>query len=217
MTATAKPNTLKLGMQKSLIAYCQSFIVKSQLNFRRFLAISDKPKAISGFTLIELLVVIAIAGILVAISVPNLISFNRRQQLKNGLQEIKIVLRFAQNKALASEIDLTLCSATYQGGAKLLGWYAYFPTSGTSYQITGRCAPALEFGRRDFNLPQGLSFENSREIVVLFLPSATVKFFDSLLDLDNPNSAESPSIPVQVKNQVNQTVQVTVTARGEIK
>ncbi len=173
----------------------------------------------SGFTLIELLVVIAIMGILVAISIPSLIEFNRRQQLKNGSQELKTVLRFGQNKALASEFDQSLCTQNYAGRTfKLLGWYGFFPTTGTSYHIAGRCAPALDFGRRDFNLPAGLAFDNTREIVVLFVPAtANVKFFDSLLDLNNPNSSESPAIPIQVRNQLGASAQVTVTARGEIR
>jgi len=62
-----------------------------------------KTQNLRGFTLIELIVIIGILFILVAISIPTLVFFQKESDLNNGTEEIINALRFAQNKTLASE------------------------------------------------------------------------------------------------------------------
>lgn len=56
-----------------------------------------------GFTLIELLTVIGILIVLTAMSIPAFRSFQKESDLTNTTEEIINILRFAQNKTLASE------------------------------------------------------------------------------------------------------------------
>ena len=55
-----------------------------------------------GFTLVEILVVISIIGLIVAIAVPSLADFVRRQQLAQSSKEVLSTLRDAQSRSISS-------------------------------------------------------------------------------------------------------------------
>lgn len=56
-----------------------------------------------GFALIELLVVVIILVVLMAITIPSMISFQKTPQLNNSFEEVVNALRVAQNKTISSE------------------------------------------------------------------------------------------------------------------
>lgn len=64
---------------------------------------SRNHKFLAGFTLIELIIVIAILSVLLAITIPNLVSYKKQTDLNNNVQEFVSTLKLAQNKALSSE------------------------------------------------------------------------------------------------------------------
>lgn len=82
----------------------------------------EKDKSGGGFTLIELLIIVAVLIILTLVAVPSLRSFQKESDLTNTTEEIINILRFAQNKTLASE------------GASQ--WGVYFSTSTIPHQYT---------------------------------------------------------------------------------
>ncbi|PKG86441.1 hypothetical protein CXF85_01695 [Colwellia sp. 75C3] len=62
-----------------------------------------------GFSLIELLVTIAIAGLIIAISLPNLGSFIAQVRVDNEVSELQRLLLTTRNAAINSGEDATLC------------------------------------------------------------------------------------------------------------
>ncbi len=99
-----------------------------------------------GVTFIELSVTLGIIVILLLISVPVFLFFQRRSELNNSVEEIISTLRSAQNKTLASE------------GASQYG--VYFDSSAWPHQYT--LFKGLSFASRDgsfdkvYNLPTGI-------------------------------------------------------------
>lgn len=100
-----------------------------------------------GFTLIELLISIFIITIFLGISFAGYASLNQRQTLIAGGQNLKNILRDAQNRAINPELDCTKCNCEAGANIGFSGWYVDF----TSQKIYAKC-DANQFGDKPFGL-----------------------------------------------------------------
>jgi type IV fimbrial biogenesis protein FimT len=98
----------------------------------------------NGFSLLELMVTVAIAAILLAVAVPNLRTFMRRNTITSETNDLIGDLQFARSTAVNRRILVAVCAKsstavscagtnTYENG-----WLIYIPTSaGAVYAGTG--------------------------------------------------------------------------------
>ncbi len=103
----------------------------------------------SGFTLIELLISIFIITILLGASFAGYARLNQRQTLISSGQNLKNILRDAQNRAVDNEIDCNSCDCSVSGSTSFNGWTVDF----TNKRIFGSCGviPTI-YSARPFNL-----------------------------------------------------------------
>ena len=66
----------------------------------------------NGFTLIELLVTLSIAAILLAVGVPNFVSFVQNNRLATQSNDVLTLLSFARSEAVKRNLTVTACSST---------------------------------------------------------------------------------------------------------
>lgn len=102
----------------------------------------------TGFTIIELLVSVTILGILIGFSIAGYSKLNQRQHLIAIGQDIKIILRDAQSRALAGDSDCSICDCTSTAAQTEKGWYVNF----SELTFYGMCG-ASRFSSRSFTLP----------------------------------------------------------------
>ncbi len=131
-----------------------------------------------GFSLIELLVVIALFSITSIAVTVSYISFEAKEQVKNGALQLKSDLRNAENKAVSGDKisntsgPCTTTSTPVSGSPitanSLGGWYVYVDNTSPAitYQITGVCltsngaTPPVysenSFGNVSYKFPTGV-------------------------------------------------------------
>lgn len=73
---------------------------------------ADAPVATRGFTLIELLVTLSIAAILLAVAVPNFITFVQNNRLASQANDLVTMLNYARSEAVKRNRSITVCSST---------------------------------------------------------------------------------------------------------
>lgn len=73
---------------------------------------ADAPVATRGFTLIELLVTLSIAAILLAVAVPNFITFVQNNRLASQANDLVTMLNYARSEAVKRNQTITVCSST---------------------------------------------------------------------------------------------------------
>jgi type IV fimbrial biogenesis protein FimT len=83
-----------------------------------------------GFTLIELLVTISVAAILIAIAVPNFVSFVQNARITSQANDLVTTLNYARSEAIKRGIRTTVCSSTTGTGCAAsttweTGWLAF--------------------------------------------------------------------------------------------
>lgn len=144
---------------------------------------SCKPR---GFTLIEIMVTVAVTVILLAVAVPNYISFMRSNKLSTNVNTFVQALQFARLEArgrgatLCASSDQTTCnskvwsdgwivfsdydsSGTLNGNDEILRVGEAFSAGSTITSTATLAADAAKvtFGRQGFNVPAGAvhSFE----------------------------------------------------------
>ncbi len=71
---------------------------------------ADAPVATRGFTLIELLVTLSIAAILLAVAVPNFITFVQNNRLVSQANDFVTMLNYARSEAVKRNQRITVCS-----------------------------------------------------------------------------------------------------------
>ncbi|MCM8787833.1 MAG: prepilin-type N-terminal cleavage/methylation domain-containing protein [Candidatus Omnitrophica bacterium] len=101
--------------------------------------ITQKGDLEKGFTFIEILIVVAIIMILTVFGLNSYNDFHKRRLVERVRDELKVNLRYTQNKALTNQKDCSVCGGSddcsQSGDNVLYGWYANFSTN----QIYGRC------------------------------------------------------------------------------
>jgi len=85
-------------------------------------------KYATGFTLIELLIAITIVALLTAVTVPAFLRFSARQELSQGVADVKTDLRTVQNRAI-SGIDRQV------GGVDYYWWGIKFTAESGDYSF----------------------------------------------------------------------------------
>lgn len=66
----------------------------------------------NGFTLIELLVTLSVAAILLAVAVPNYITFIQNNRLATQANDLVTMLNYARSEAVKRNQRITVCSST---------------------------------------------------------------------------------------------------------
>lgn len=66
----------------------------------------------TGFTLIELLVTLSIVGILLAVGVPNFVTFIQNNRLATQANDVVTLLNYARSEAIKRGVRVTVCSST---------------------------------------------------------------------------------------------------------
>lgn len=166
-----------------------------------------------GFTLIEMLVGISLFGIFFGLGLTQYNRFNRRQTLLEAARELKSHLRFAQQKAVAGEMDCDstecggldgTCGTADPGEKSLAGWH--FRLNGTNaYEILGECC--------DSNFPPNCE-EFSEKSISLSRDQMTIGGSDILFyPLDRGTNGPA----TLTLTYAGQTESVFVSASGEIK
>lgn len=192
-----------------------------------------------GFTLIELLVLISLFALISGAITVSYLSFERRQRLKNAVEQVKVDLRWMQNNALTGNkgIGSGVCSST----ERLAGWvfYAnegddhyernlvckkndlseYFPSSITVDLPNGIIIGNISYWTTDFNDGDGL--------IVLFWPLTGEAFFinqgrpylnaDYTLNLSKLWQPSGKSVVLTIwDNKSGESQQVTILPNGTI-
>lgn len=70
---------------------------------------ADAPAASRGFTLIELLVTLSIAAVLLAVAVPNFITFIQNNRLTSQANDLVSMLNYARSEAIKRGTRITVC------------------------------------------------------------------------------------------------------------
>lgn len=120
-----------------------------------------------GFTLIEILVAVSVTLIIASTVVINYNSFNANQQVKQSALTFKNNLRYAQQKAKASEKGSNCSGFSYLYG------YALQITSDTSYRVLARCtndntgatAPSDGIVIGTYTLPPGVMMSTASQTI----------------------------------------------------
>lgn len=158
----------------------------------------------AAFTLIELLISIFIITIIISISFAGYANLNQRQTLIASGQNLKNILRDAQQRAVNRELDCgpAKCNCDVGANTGFSGWYVDF---GPTPKIYGKCG-AYQFGEKQF----GLSSD------VLISPYIT-PVSSPLIFTNNPPGASSiATICVKHNNLNNAYYVVRVKGTGAI-
>ncbi|KUK79568.1 MAG: hypothetical protein XD95_0301 [Microgenomates bacterium 39_7] len=150
----------------------------------------------SGFTLIELLVAVGILLLLVGLGLANYISFNDRQALIQGAEQVREAMADAQNSARSGKL---------RGCGQL---QSYQVTFGNSVTIQSVCAPGggTSESARSFALPSGVMASGS----TLYIAPLRGLVFDNQTLIDGASFHD-----ITLENSYGSVV-VTVTRSGAV-
>ncbi len=149
----------------------------------------------AGFTLIELLVAVGVLLLLVGLGLANYISFNDRQALIQGAEQVREAVADAQNSARSGKL---------RGCDELASYQVSF--SVTTVNIQSQCALGNADAARVFTLPSGVTVSGN----TLYISPLNGFVFNT------PNFNDSAA-PYTVSLQNNYgTVDISVTRNGAV-
>lgn len=104
----------------------------------------------NAFTIIELLISVGIISIILGVSFAGYARLNQRQTLISAGQNLKNMLRDAQNRAVNAELDCGTgkCDCISGADTGYSGWYADL---GSAQKIYAKCS-AYQFGDKTLGL-----------------------------------------------------------------
>lgn len=108
----------------------------------------------AGFTLIELLVVTVIIFTLSGLGIAGYNRFNQVQVLKQSAEDLKSVLRDAQNRAAVGQKDESICGSAPT--SLPLDHWRFFITDNNAYTISGFCN-SEEFSISTYDTPTNIT------------------------------------------------------------
>lgn len=150
----------------------------------------------TGFTLLELIIGIGILVIILAISIPSIISLQRRPLVNNTSEEVMNTLKLAQNKALSSE------------GNSQYG--VYFNTTADPHQYI--LFKGSSYALRDTAFDQIYSISSETEFYAINIGGGNEIVFDRLTGTtQNPGD-----ISLRLKMDNSQTKTINVDGFGVI-
>ena len=97
-----------------------------------------------GFTLIELLVTISILAILLAIAVPNFITFIQNNRVTSQTNDLVTALNYARSEAIKRGVRTTVCSRATDTSCAAsttwdTGWLVFVDCNGDGVRDLGTC------------------------------------------------------------------------------
>jgi len=158
-----------------------------------------------GFTLIELLVTISIAAILLAIAVPNFMTFVQNNRLASQANDLVTALNYARSEAIKRGVRVTVCSrstdAACAGSTTWdTGWLAFVDTNGNG-AVDGEAVLLVR---------QPLESSNTLRAAVrtrvTYQNSGFSGFADTFRLCDTRGAASGRAIAVNLQGRVSTTV-----------
>jgi prepilin-type N-terminal cleavage/methylation domain-containing protein len=129
---------------------------------------NKKYRKYSGFTIIEILITLTIILLLFSITYAGVNSLQKRQNIQSAGQNLKNILRDAQNRAYNNEMDCSVCNCGLNTSLSENSWYVNLETQtmyGTCLPVN-TAMPTITIWPKEFNL-------NERIVITPFItPSA---------------------------------------------
>lgn len=151
----------------------------------------------SGISFIEMIMVVAILVILISITVPVFIFFQRGLEFHNNAEEIISVLRIARNKALASE------------GSSQYG--VYFDNTGSTHQYI--LFKGESFALRDNSFDEIYNLSDNIEVYDIDLSGGNEIVFDRVTG----NTSQPGDISLRLKTDLTKTKTIYIEGSGYVK
>lgn len=159
--------------------------------------ISNKKNKKSGFTLIEILVVTVIIFTLSGIGVAAYNRFNQVQVLKQSAEDLKSVLRDAQNSATAGQK-----SSDCNSPPRILDHWRFEINDSNTYSIEGSCQ-GLSFSPTSYDTPTNITLS----------PTSGVVDFKPLGEGVTNGSLSTITL---TSSSIGSSIDITISATGDI-
>lgn len=156
-----------------------------------------KMRTNSGISFIEMIMVVAILVILISITAPVFVFFQRGLEFNNNIEEIISVLRIARNKALASE------------GSSQYG--VYFDNTGSTHQYI--LFKGESFASRDNSFDEIYNLSDNIEVYDIDLNGGNEIVFDRITG----NTSQPGDISLRLKTDLTKTKTIYIEDSGYVR